>query len=490
MAIDLKFSEVRFDDLRSLGAMGLSEDFYIDMVESFVQTGKFSKFGTNDPLCNYLFSVMSDPVIKTMVLSDPVQAHVFQDNMMMFVDASLKRDRFRMNMKRAEYNGVREAVDWSPQRKRDGWNALVDQLEAGYSKYGFRSAFYRNMFRNPDNIDNDELWESLCRDYEKALMNYLSEQSFKDIESGGDNHTKHLENIMNRIPDYLKQNGISNEEFHITWRMMGGEWYERDFRMFLKYARMQASDSIQQIASLMGRTLDSNGMLNVWSGSGGKVHLNHSAKSDIQGVTFGNNLDSLMPMELTMIADEALEELFYQKYSTGKLQSFLHKSEQLNPNRKVERRKARPKGPMIVCVDTSGSMVGGPLDTAHATVLKLHDIAKSEKRKLYIIAFSVSATPMDVTTDRIKLMEFLNCQASGDTEPTKMMNHVFHTLERNPDFMSADVLLISDFKMPLVTQTMLDRISDLRKTGTCFYGLQTGPNAENLWTAHFDRIVS
>ena len=50
--------------------------------------------------------------------------------------------------------------------------------------------------------------------------------------------------------------------------------------------------------------------------------------------------------------------------------------------------KKEPKGPIIVCVDTSGSMQGTPENIAKTVTFALSKIAIEEERKCYLISFS------------------------------------------------------------------------------------------------------
>ena len=83
--------------------------------------------------------------------------------------------------------------------------------------------------------------------------------------------------------------------------------------------------------------------------------MEHSSKSDILGITVGNDLNALLPTELAHCADDELEDLFVYKYVTRKLQTFRYKSEIMQPARRLEIKPATQKGPMIVCLDTSGN---------------------------------------------------------------------------------------------------------------------------------------
>ena len=54
--------------------------------------------------------------------------------------------------------------------------------------------------------------------------------------------------------------------------------------------------------------------------------------------------------------------------------------------------------------------------------------------------------------------------------------------------MNADVLWISDFKIPLSVPELTDKMLEYRKVDTHFYGLQLGI-AENEWSPFFPTLL-
>jgi uncharacterized protein with von Willebrand factor type A (vWA) domain len=215
--------------------------------------------------------------------------------------------------------------------------------------------------------------------------------------------------------------------------------------------------------------------------------MEHSSKSDILGITVGNDLNALLPTELAHCADDELEDLFVYKYVTRKLQTFRYKSEIMQPARRLEIKPATQKGPMIVCLDTSGSMVGKPEKIAYSLLIKILEIADRQRRDCFLIAFSVSINPIDVRRERARLLEFFSTTSCGDTDATRMLQAIFRLLQSKKEYMNADVLWISDFKIPLSVPELTDKMLEYRKVDTHFYGLQLGI-AENEWSPFFDRI--
>ena len=133
---------------------------------------------------------------------------------------------------------------------------------------------------------------------------------------------------------------------------------------------------------------------------------------------------------------------------------------------------------MIVCLDTSGSMGGKPEKIAHSLLIKLLEIADRQQRDCFLIAFSVSIHPIDVRKERARLLEFFSRTACGDTDATRMMEATFRLLQSRKEYMNADVLWVSDFKIPHVPTALTDKIREYREADTHFYGclLYTSPS--------------
>lgn len=131
------------------------------------------------------------------------------------------------------------------------------------------------------------------------------------------------------------------------------------------------------------------------------------------------------PSELLYYADNELQDVFMLKYFTQKLQTFRYKSEIMQPSRRLEVKPAVLKGPMIVCLDTSGSMTGKPEKMANSLLIKLIEIAEHQDRECFLISFSVSTKTIDIRRDRLKLMEFFSHPFSGDTDATQIAERHF-----------------------------------------------------------------
>jgi uncharacterized protein with von Willebrand factor type A (vWA) domain len=100
---------------------------------------------------------------------------------------------------------------------------------------------------------------------------------------------------------------------------------------------------------------------------------------DMIGITTGGNIERLLPMELAELADDddLIGTLAYKRLMEG--QSMMREHHAV---------KAVGKGPVVVCVDESGSMSGEKVYTAKALALALVWVAMKQKRWCCLIAYS------------------------------------------------------------------------------------------------------
>lgn len=137
------------------------------------------------------------------------------------------------------------------------------------------------------------------------------------------------------------------------------------------------SRRLKQVAALCGRL--TRIALHVQST---RVQYPPDEVADIQ---YGSDIGQVLPSELALLADPALEALFFHRYAEGQLMQY-----ELASNEK------QGQGPIILAVDTSGSMtepLGGIAKDvwAKAVMLALMAIARLQGRDMVAFLFSGSA---------------------------------------------------------------------------------------------------
>lgn len=404
------------------------------------------------------------------------------------VEMAQKRS-FEQNRRQVELRRWELVRDWTLEKRVKDWPSLLESLRDEYEAYGFVAGFYAHKFHeNPENLNN-EVWEKFMEDW-RELISLKVEQILETAERESVIKLESkLQRYLKEIPPYLEVVSIDHDEFAQVWSTMNGFWNTVDFERMRQVVQIQRKYPILvEIAQKMGRVADENSRQRMSVASGNSQQLQHATKADIQGITIGDDLNAMLPLEMAESADESLEDLFFYKYVTKSLQNFQHQSHLLKPVHQLQMKAAKQRGPMIVCLDTSGSMYGQPELIGHSMLVKLLHLADTQDRDLYLIAFSVSIHPIELRKERGRLHAIFQKTSTGDTDASKMVTEVCRLLHDVPAYMSSDVLWITDFKMKLVEQDLLDQMQKHRRNGTCFYGLRTGLADEPVWEPYFERI--
>lgn len=210
--------------------------------------------------------------------------------------------------------------------------------------------------------------------------------------------------------------------------------------------------------------------------------------AEVTEIANGNSLGHLLPSETAILSERQTEGLFYYKYATHGLQLFANRPKdecQFKTEQKHEKQPRLGSGPIIVAVDTSGSMSGDPLKNAYAVLMQLLRLARKQKRTVFLMSFSVRSKSLDLSFPRnwMRLNAFLNNRFSGGTDGEEMLNTAIEMLQSEA-FAMADVLIISDFCFSLPEKSTRKKMLEEHNKGTRFYGLQIG----GTWSL-YDKIL-
>lgn len=202
----------------------------------------------------------------------------------------------------------------------------------------------------------------------------------------------------------------------------------------------------------LGRQLRDNKRLRILASLVGKyrkmagsIHRRKAGyqREQIADIKLGDDLFSLLPQELALLADEKLKLYFMVQYAEKSLLQYEFRS-----NEKVG------KGPIIARIDCSGSMLQ-PLqpgivriDWAVAATLALSVIAQKEKRDLNIAFFNSGIqntwtfpqgklNPEDVTT-------IATYSAGGGTSFDRALTNALDTLDLLSEKTQPDIIMITD----------------------------------------------
>jgi uncharacterized protein with von Willebrand factor type A (vWA) domain len=159
-------------------------------------------------------------------------------------------------------------------------------------------------------------------------------------------------------------------------------------------------------------------------------------RDEIYSIKTGNDLEHVLPQELASLRHSTLKLDFYRKYTEKSL---------LQYDLKVKEPKGR--GPIVACIDISGSMSGQPLDWAIAVALGLVDTAARQKRRSKVIFFDTEVKKevefAAGERDIHKIMDIAETGAAGGTKYEPALNSARQTIE-SVNYKNADIVFVTD----------------------------------------------
>lgn len=460
-----------------------------------------------DPLFDFLQSLFATPKYATQVRNSRLRSRVFQETVGKFVADVIGHAGFQYQRSWTERNRMELVLEWTDIQRLDRLRLeeLLNDIVALHPTAGFDVNFYLRRLRGSLAL-KPIMWEKLVNDWQHAYRNDFVQLVATYIERHRGALESRLQLLMEQVTRFVKTRQVTERQAVQAWNMLNNQWTETEFERRLNDVRVQERyPEIDEVVARMGRVADDNGKDRLTVSSGLSMKMEHSAGSDIEGVSVGNDLQALLPMELALYADDDMEGLFFYKYNARRLQTFKYKSEMTTPSRRLGFTHASRRGPMIVCVDTSASMYGTPQRITASMLALVEEMAETLNRDCFLIDFSVSVRPIDLRQRRReKRLERLGMKPEayfekgdipfigGGTSARKLMDRMFELLDsEGGHYVNADVLWVTDFYIPLPSREYLKRLKAYRDTGTKFYGLRiinSEDKQTNEWESFFDHI--
>lgn len=226
------------------------------------------------------------------------------------------------------------------------------------------------------------------------------------------------------------------------------------------------------------------------------------APHEVHGLTLSDDISRMIPAEAATLGHPVLKYLWHARriehaLLTYRVQGVMVErvSNESDVVTEVERPKPPPKaerGPIIICLDTSGSMHGEPEIVAKAIVLEALRVAHAEKRACYLYAFS---GPGDVAEHELRLTEqglaeflkFLACSFHGGTDVAEPLHRAANRLQE-AGWQRADILLVSDGEFPVAADTTALVKNSRNKSKLRVHGLLIGNSSSAAMDALSDQV--
>ncbi|MDR1866932.1 MAG: VWA domain-containing protein [Treponema sp.] len=386
------------------------------------------------------------------------------------------------------------------------WHVVASFIKETYTSHELNTYFYYQEFQNSLNVQDYkkqisfgsvkeffvEKWETLIR----------RKQLTWELERIEEQRKKFCEELGKKIEELKKLQILLapfTNELGRLWDLSSGKWQSIDFNILKQYAALLQEDTkLQELAEMLGRMYatekeyeeemfsDIHRVNTEWT-------IEHAQKSDLIGVYESDDINSMLPAEAAFLADSTLEMIFYKKFVEKRLQTFEYQAKTVTHTDEIfqnkrQKQKENAKGPIIICVDTSGSMRGTPETIAKTLCFALLKIAVRDNRACYLISFSTHIKTLnlvDMKNNFDKLISFLSMSFNGGTDAIPAMQEALRMLEHE-DYRKADIIMVSDFIMLGFDKQTQEKIKTAREHKTRIHSLIIGNTINTNTVKEFD----
>lgn len=328
----------------------------------------------------------------------------------------------------------------------------------------------------------------------KSLQNFLhnfeqEHQEYKEFMQAKVREFRQLQDLISPFAEYTGK----------YWDLTQGLWQETDLDLLREYDDILSQEKeIAALADELGRMRKAE--IEIQEETYEKSIVRQEwvedplLKNEIDGVHESADLSHLLSSEVSLLSDIATESLFLKKYADQQLLSFRFSGKRLEEstdketeiNRKV---KLKQKGPFIVCIDTSESMIGRPEQIAKVLCFAILKMASKDNRSAYLINFSTGIQTIDLhdIADSIgDLVRFLRKSFYGGTDITVPLHEALNMLQTH-NYENADVLIISDFIVEKLEDDLLKPMArQSQNKGTQFHSLVLSETPNQKLIEQFD----
>ena len=190
--------------------------------------------------------------------------------------------------------------------------------------------------------------------------------------------------------------------------------------------------------------------------------------SEVRGVKRSGQIARMLASEAAMVRHPLLRRLWRARFAEQQLLTYEDEAVLTQWRLQPDARRATAsalhvqplaRGPMLVCLDTSGSMRGAPENVAKACVLQALRSAHGARRACRLLAFGGAGELLEqelaLTTDGLNhLLDLMGQGFDGGTDVQTPLERAIALADTDPAYAQADILLVSDGEFGVTPATL------------------------------------
>jgi uncharacterized protein with von Willebrand factor type A (vWA) domain len=212
------------------------------------------------------------------------------------------------------------------------------------------------------------------------------------------------------------------------------------------------------------------------------------APGEVTGIRHSARIERMLGSEAAQIRHPVLHKLWRARLAESRLLTY--ESEALlrdpvpdpaarsRPRAAAEQAEPLARGPIILCMDTSGSMKGAPETIAKAVALQALRVARQEQRACLLVAFGGPGelVERELGASRTGLQALLDLMGQGFDGGTDVQTPIEHAIARvrSERWRSADLLIVSDGEFGCTAATLAQLDAARAELGLRVQGVLVG----------------
>jgi uncharacterized protein with von Willebrand factor type A (vWA) domain len=257
------------------------------------------------------------------------------------------------------------------------------------------------------------------------------------------------------------------------WDMSKSSLQHGDYELMLQYGDFLAQQpELIKLAQQLGRSREAKSVPSKEAPMEAFHHLVHepdAVPEEVSGIHQSDDVLRLLPPELAALSISELELEFYRRLVEKRLLTYKlqgdawHEKVTMRPV-SHQQHEEQPRGPFIVCVDTSGSMGGFNERCAKAFCLALLKVALADRRRCYIMLFAHDVIGYELTGDDglEQAIRFLSQRFRGGTDLAACLSSVVKRMEGTV-WQEADAVIVSDFIAQRLPEEVISAIKQRQR---------------------------
>jgi uncharacterized protein with von Willebrand factor type A (vWA) domain len=311
-----------------------------------------------------------------------------------------------------------ETIDMVKTMKKER-EALQEVVDAGKALDDAQAGDGKGKSNDDDAITLEEAKER----YEKAM------ETFNEATS-----REEFKHELNRLAAKVRDSVKETSDLISNWGLEASGSYQKRsaHEKMAMLNRLRNSSKLKKIAQMVGKFRRL-----------AQLHRKEKVKQGLDetyGIQQGSNIAQLVSSEILRFLIPETEEQFMSDLIEGKTLIY-----------QIRGKQKKGKGPIIICIDSSGSMEGVPEIWSKAVAMVLLEIAREQKRDFYCIHFSsgyrelhtnefLKADPWDIEKV-IDMAEYFEC---GGTEFEPPLNLARQKIGVDKLYLKADIVFVTD----------------------------------------------